>query len=287
MGICGGNAQITGRVIFLAMLRNEIVCEKAEPRKPVLHLLLRDVELFGEKSLQNILDAGCRSFYGEFRSLADYRKAAESVHGVDAEFVAVLPRVIKPGDTTTVKKILNARPDEILARNLEEVFLGVERQIPVIADFSFNVTNDFSFRQLLDWGVARITPGPDLDDKHLAALAERVPAEKMEQILVGRIPLFTAEHCFWRANIVKPGKPCERICQRQRLKLRDRYGAVHGIRSDIFCRMIVENSEIIETAPQARCRHFRVEWDERLGDATPEQTVRRIFAPLVFQGQTD
>ncbi len=264
-------------------------------RSPTLHLLLRDIAYFSETSLQKIMDAGCRSFYGEFRKPADYRVAAEQVRKQGGEFVAVLPRILKPGDIGILNKIAKVEPDAVLARNLEEIVhfrqlnaTWLNAPMPIIADFSLNAINPFSFQQLFDWGVSRITPGWDFSAATYSAQMHTasIPAEKMEQIVLGRIPLFTAEHCLWRANLVEAGKPCEHICERRSLKLRDRYGALHGVRSDLFCRMIVENATPVESPPLAGYGHFRIEWNERLGDASPEQTVERL-SPLVFHRRND
>ncbi len=254
---------------------------------PVFHLQLHDAGLFRDEILmRKIIAAGCRSFYGEFREIADYRYAVDSVRNLGGEFVAVLPRVIKPGETTVLKKILAANPDGVLARNLEEVSLGNERQIPVIADFSLNVVNDLSFRQLLDWGVSRITPGWDLTPEQLAVMLDFVPGHRIEQVLTGRIPLFFMEHCLWRGNSLTQGpdrNTCGRVCRVKPLQIRDRRGALHWVRSDIFCRNIIENSQPLdEPIPLSGVKHFRIQWDARLGDPSPLDTLQKILQRHLF-----
>ncbi len=249
--------------------------------KPVLHLQLDRIDFFqNEKLLHEILDTGLRSFYGEFRDLVDYRHAAHVVQKTGAEFVAVLPRMIKPGETSLVKKILNARPNGILARNLEELRLAKEHDISAIADFSFNVVNDLSFQQTLDWGAARITLGWDIAPRQQEELLRTIPAQRVEQILVGRIPLFCSEHCFWRASSLTKGldrKNCGRVCRTMPLQICDRKGALHWVRSDLFCRNIVENSEPLSAVkPLPGVNHFRVIWDDRLGDASPLDTLHKV-----------
>jgi putative protease len=263
----------------LEVIRNEnaskYLQKETEAIAPSLHLLLRDVSLFKETTLKEIIDAGCNSFYAELRGMEEYKQAASVIRKVGAEFgaefVAVLPRIIKPGESKFLPKIADLQPDAVLARNLEEIVFFHEQGTPVIADFSLNVVNDLSFYQLLDWGADRITFGFDLDETQYADLLQIVSAEKVEQIIAGRLPLFTMEHCLWQRNFCLPGEPCNKICRSLPLQLKDRQGALHSVRSDIFCRNIVENSEPIHVKPMTQ--HLRIEWDDRLG-ISPENIVR-------------
>ena len=263
---------------------NEPATETSSPLQPTLHLLLRDIRHFDEAALRRTMDAGCLSFYAELRRLGEYRLAVETVRQIGAEFVIALPRILKPGDSAILESLAELEPDAVLARNLGEVEFFRRIGVPVLADFSLNAVNDLSVRQLLDWGVRRITPGWDIDAEQLAELVEAVPmtvpVERLEIVAVGRIPLFTMEHCLWRANLVDIDRPCDRLCERRSLKVRDRRGAIHSVRCDLFCRNIVEQSELLEFRPLSGCRHFRIEWDTRLGDASPEETIRAVMRKL-------
>lgn len=261
--------------------------QTASPSDPSIKLLLRDVRWFEDSDLLNeILRNGCRSFYVEAKTVGEYKFAAEAIRRQNAEFVAVLPRIIKPGESRVLGQIAKFKPDAVLVRNLEELafFRAGPNPVSIIADFSLNVVNDLSFRQLLDWGVERITPGWDApleesrkNESALEDFVRQVPLERIERIIVGRLPLFTMEHCLWRGNLTKQGESCNRICRTQPLKIRDRRGALHTVRSDLLCRNIVENSEYyrLESAPD-RWKHLRIEWDERLGDKTPLETLLKL-----------
>jgi putative protease len=253
----------------LQLLRNEnksVFENRNQNNCPVQHFLLRDVRLFENDSfLRQITESGCRSFYAELREMDEFKIAADAVRKLNAEFVAVLPRILKPGESGILKKFADLEPDAVLVRNLEEIAFFRDRNVPMIADFSFNVINDLSFRQLLDWGAERITLGWDLDEKQAEELLQYVPAEKIERIIAGRMPLFTMEHCLWRANLVKPGEPCNQLCRTRPLQIRDRRGAIHPVRSDMFCRNFVENAELIELKTFSPIwQHFRIEWDNAL-----------------------
>ena len=228
----------------------------------MLHLLFREPAYFAEEALSKWREMGCRSFYAELCSMEDYKRVATAIHNVSAEFVAVLPRVLKPGESKFLHKIANLQPDAVLARNLEELVFFRERQVPVIVDFSMNVTNDLAFHQMLDWGAERITFGLDVNEKQMQNLLQLVPPERVEQIVLGRVPLFTMEHCLWRTQLLKPEEPCDKLCRTQPMQIQDRYGALHTVRADIFCRNIIERSEPLESLPSVS--HLRIEWDDRM-----------------------
>ena len=228
----------------------------------MLHLLFRDPAHFVDETLSKWTENGCRSFYAELCSIEDYKRAASTIRGVSAKFTAVLPRILKSGESKFLHKIADLQPDAVLARNLEELAFFRDRQVPVIVDFSLNVVNDLAFYQMLDWGAERITFGLDVNEEQMKALLQIVPPERVEQIIQGRIPLFTMEHCLWRTQFLKPEEPCQKLCRTQPLQIQDRYGALHTVRSDIFCRNIVERSEPLEVSPLVS--HLRIEWDDRM-----------------------
>ncbi|MCL2709558.1 MAG: hypothetical protein FWE95_01655 [Planctomycetaceae bacterium] len=228
----------------------------------MLHILFREPAHFEDESLSKWTGLGCRSFYAELCSMEDYKRAVSAIRGISAQFTAVLPRILKPGESKFLHKIADLQPDAVLARNLEELVFFCGLSVPVIVDFSLNVVNDLALYQLLDWGAERITFGLDVNAEQMQNLLSLVPPERVEQIVLGRVPLFTMEHCLWRTQLLKPEEPCQKLCRTQPLQIQDRYGALHTVRSDIFCRNIVERSEPIESPPFVT--HQRIEWDDRM-----------------------
>ncbi|MDR1384354.1 MAG: U32 family peptidase [Planctomycetaceae bacterium] len=244
--------------------------------EPVWHILLRDVRDFENETLPRLLENGCRSFYVELRSRKEYDAAAKAVRAVNAEFVAVAPRVLLPGETRFLEYLAKLEPDAVLVRNFGALSFFRKRNIPCVADFSFNIVNDLAFRQLLELepSLLRITFGYDLDAERLTALLHRFPQSvlpnKVELIVRGRTPLFTAAHCLWKANLVPPDEDCNQLCRKLPLKIRDRRGAIHAVRSDVHCRNIIENADLI-SIPQTQLnywleqgvRHWRMEGTDK------------------------
>jgi putative protease len=254
---------------------NENVTAGKKNNAVTIHLLLREMSIFQEEELlKRIIALGCKSFYAELRSIEEYKVAAEIVRRNGASFVVVLPRVSLPLEDWGADKFLALQPDAVLARNFGELVFFRQHNIPVIADFSFNVINELSFQKLLEWGVERITPGFDLSGEQVERFCEIVPKSAIELIVLGRVPLFTMNHCLWRANLIPQGKPCGQICKRVPLKIKDRRGAIHSVRSDILCKNIIENSTEYTTEPINGIQHIRIEWDSRLGNLI--QTIKKI-----------
>ena len=253
---------------------------------PVVHLLSRSIRFFrNHDSLRRCVAAGCRSFYGEFADLGDYAVATRAVHELRAEFVAVTPRILKPGEDSFLTGILAAQPDAVLVRNLaalqffrgnctkyagynDGVTVSGTSHVKVIADFALNAANDLTATELLRWGVDRVTPAYDLNATGFGRLMRRFDPGRLEVVVLGRVPMFFAEHCLWMANVVPLGQSCSRICRSRPLSIQDRFGCNHPVTADPFCRNIISYSEL-QTAIeyvgewiQRGLRHLRIELDD-------------------------
>ncbi|MCL2743387.1 MAG: U32 family peptidase [Planctomycetaceae bacterium] len=247
----------------LTELRTEIQRKYTADRSKdgcVYHRLFRDVSVFENTDLlKQYIAEGCTSFYGELQTMGQHHFAARAVRDIGGTFTAVLPRIVKPLDERILAQFAKLHPDAFLVRNLEELiyFRNRDKNVPLIADFSFNVVNEISFSQLLDWGATRITPGFDCAAD--ADFLKQFPTEKIERILTGRLPLFVMQHCLWKGNLVKNGEECERLCRSKPLKIKDRYGALHTVRSDVLCRNTVFNSDTFTAEQESGIGHWRIE----------------------------
>ncbi|MGL4593881.1 MAG: DUF3656 domain-containing U32 family peptidase [Thermoguttaceae bacterium] len=263
---------VRNRVIATNIISNEQATSNASnvSADVIWHKHIRDIRLLTqlesdssqqEKQQHETPQLNCRSYYVECADMSDYKKAAEILRNRNDEFVAVLPRIVKPKDGWLLNKIAKLKPDAVLARNLETFLFFRERDIPVIADCSFNVVNELSFQTLLDWGAQRIALSWDASETEIESILQFFPAEKVEQIVLGRIPMFMMEHCLWRRHLIQDDMDCKQMCQKQPLKIQDRYGALHRVQSDILCRNWIESSELIDLRDKSfRVGHVRIEW---------------------------
>ncbi|MDR2172162.1 MAG: U32 family peptidase [Planctomycetaceae bacterium] len=275
--------KISRQNIFVTKNKNITAANKSnsitKSNSVTIHFLSREISVFEDTELlQQIIATGCNSFYAELDNFDEYIFASNTVRRNGCEFTPVLPRIILPDENWSPEKFMALRPDAVLTRNCEELSYFKDRNVPIIADFSFNTINELSFQKLLEWGVDRITPAFDLGADQMESFCNRIPKELVELIVFGRAPLFTMNHCIWRANIIPQGKPCGKICKKIPLKIKDRRGAIHTIRTDILCKNIIENAAEYEIKPIKGIKHIRIEWDKRLGD--PVKIIEKIKSNL-------
>jgi putative protease len=202
------------------------------------------------------------------------------------------PRIQKAGETGFFRLIENAKPDGVLIRNLGALDYFRSAKLPMIGDFSLNVSNPLSADLFIREGLQRLTPSYDLDITQLLELLHLAPPEWFELTLHQHIPMFHMEHCVFAA-FLSQGKDhltCGRPCDHHRIAVRDRVGESHPIRADVGCRNTVFNSRPQSGAshlPQLLAvglRHFRLE----LLDESPEESVRLLQAYRdALRGVTD
>lgn len=190
------------------------------------------------------------------------------------------PRIQKAGETGFFRLIENAKPDGVLIRNLGALDYFRSAKLPIIGDFSLNVSNPLSADLFRSEGLQRLTPSYDLDITQLLELLRSSPPSWFELTLHQHIPMFHMEHCVFAA-FLSQGKDhltCGRPCDHHRITVRDRVGESHPIRADVGCRNTVFNSRPQSGAshlPQLLAtglRHFRLE----LLDESPEEAVRLL-----------
>ncbi len=153
--------------------------------------------------------------------------------------------------------------------------------VPVVADFSLNVTNDLSAQTLRELGAGRVTASYDLNRDQLLELVGAVPAEWLEVVVHQHMPMFHMEHCVFCA-VLSPGTNktnCGRPCDTHDVKLRDRIGMEHPLRADVGCRNTLYNAvpqsaaEALPALLERGVRDFRI---ELLEDAPAAEIARTV-----------
>jgi len=231
--------------------------------------------------------------YLDFEDLRRFTPTVEAIRQKSkvAVYLAT-PRIQKAGETGFFRLIENANPDGVLIRNLGALDYFRSAKLPMIGDFSLNVSNPLSADLFISEGLQRVTPSYDLDIIQLLELLRSAPPSWFELTLHQHIPMFHMEHCVFAA-FLSQGKDhltCGRPCDHHRIAVRDRVGESHPIRADVGCRNTVFNSRPQSGAshlPQLLAtglRHFRLE----LLDESPEEAVRLLHSYReALAGQTD
>ena len=164
-------------------------------------------------------------------------------------------------------------------RNLSGLRYFTERDIPVVADYSLNATNELTADYLRSSGAGRVTASYDLNREQLLGLVRAVPPQWLEVVVHQHMPMFHMEHCVFCA-VLSPGTNktnCGRPCDRHEVKLRDRIGMEHPLTADVGCRNTLFNAvpqsaaEVVPSLLAEGVRDLRIEF---LGETHDE--IRRV-----------
>ncbi len=235
-----------------------------------LHVFCRTLD-----QLRAVLAHGERNIDCDFQDIREYREAVKLAHTAGAKILIATPRIQKPDEVGLFRALLKHGADGILVRNLGGVWFYAEENIPFVADFSLNVTNELTAQFLMDRGAKRVTASYDLNREQLLDLVGACPPEWLEVVIHQHMPMFHMEHCVFCA-MLSPGTNktnCGRPCDTHKVELRDRIGMEHRLLADVGCRNTLFNAvpqssaEVVPELLARGVRHFRIE----LLDESPQE----------------
>ena len=243
------------------------------PSQPVISVLCRTSE-----QAQALATESPDLLYLDFEDLRRFAPTIETLRkSSQVPIFLATPRIQKAGETGFFRLIENAQPDGVLIRNLGGLDHFHSLNIPIVGDFSLNISNPLSADLFISEGLQRVTPSYDLNISQLLELLHTSPPSWFELTLHQHIPMFHMEHCVFAA-FLSEGKDhltCGRPCDHHRISARDRVGESHPIRADVGCRNTVFHARPQSGAshiPQLLAtglRHFRLE----LLEESPEEAV--------------
>jgi putative protease len=244
---------------------------------PKIHVLCRSL-----KQLKALIECGIDSIYADFQDIREYGEAVAIARAEGVQFFLAPPRIQKPGEMGIFHAIAKHQPDGVLVRNLAGVEFFRQRQIPFVADFSFNVTNELTADWLYQYGPLRMTASYDMNRDQLLGLVNAVEPSLLEIVVHQHMPMFHMEHCVFCA-VLSPGTDktnCGRPCDVHQVKLRDRIGMEHPLKADVACRNTLFNAvpqsaaEAVPSLLERGIRHFRIELLDGLEeDDSPRQII--------------
>lgn len=238
--------------------------------------------------LEAAWNAGIRTLYCEFEDPKRYREAVARFRalqstlpsGSEAGSIWVAPpRIHKPGEEWILKQVRSSEADGILVRNHDHLvfFEGCRLR----GDYSLNVANSIAASTFIrEYGLERVTASYDLDAAQLEALLQSMPGARLDITLHQHMPLFHMEHCVFCA-FLSSGKDyhdCGRPCEKHRVELRDRIGALLPLKADAGCRNTVFNNraqtgaEFLPRFQAAGALNFRIEFV----DESPEEVASTL-----------
>ncbi len=238
---------------------------------PRLSILARTMEQLQSLLQWNSPVAGIERamVYCEFEDVRKYPDAVAAAKEAGVPIALATVRIIKPTEQGLLRTLALAEPDAILVRNLAGLsyFSAHHPDIPLIGDYSLNVSNELTAGIFARHNIQRMTPSYDLNWRQLAKMLERISPGWFEVTIHQQMPMFHMEHCVF-AHTLSEGKDyrdCGRPCEAHIVDLRDRTGAAHPLVADVGCRNTVYNgtaqsaAELIPKMLELGIRHFRVE----------------------------
>lgn len=257
--------------------------ESTTNRTPQLRVMARTL-----KQVQLLAERGIAELYVDFQDIREYRAAVEVAHTNGASIFLAPPRIQKPDEAGIFRVLLRHNADGILVRNLGGLLFYHQEQVPMVADFSLNCTNELTAQLLMNRGVQRITASYDLNRDQLNDLVGAVPPAWLEVVIHQHMPMFHMEHCVFCA-VLSPGTNktnCGRPCDVHQVKLRDRLGVEHPLTADVGCRNTLFNAvpqsaaEAVPALLAAGLGDFRI---ELLTDPEPREldTLLGLYRDLI------
>ncbi|HSI32015.1 MAG TPA: DUF3656 domain-containing protein [Tepidisphaeraceae bacterium] len=207
--------------------------------------------------------------YCDFEDVRKYKDAVAVARENRLPIALATTRVIKPSEEGLLRQVAAHEPDALLVRNLAGLTFFAEEfpHIPLLGDYSLNVTNELTAGLYHAAGLRRLVPGYDLNWRQLSAMLGRVSPALFEAVIHQHMPMFHMEHCVF-CHALSTGKDyrdCGRPCDTHRVDLRDRTGKQHPLIADVGCRNTVFNAtaqsaaELVPKMRELGVRVFRLE----------------------------
>jgi putative protease len=249
-------------------LRNELPAHGAPSGTPLLTVLCRTLDQLRECTQMAAGSAASADrLIADFQDIREYRQAVEIARASGHTLLLATPRIQKPDEMGLFRAMLKHRPDGVLIRNLSGLAFFRDNGIPVVGDYSLNVTNELTASFLMQQGLQWLTPSYDLNRDQLMELVKWVPSQWLEIVVHQHMPMFHMEHCVFCA-MLSPGTNktnCGRPCDEHQVELRDRTGVDHPLVADVGCRNTLFNAvaqssaEVVADLRHSGVSRFRIE----------------------------
>jgi len=230
-------------------------------------------------------------FRGQRWDLSSLKEVISLVHGKGKKVGLLTPRVTQPRQMKEIMWFLDQigsfMPDAILVHNLGSLRLVRKLiDIPVYADFSFNVLNSRSIELLNNLGVKQVAFSLEASFKTLRDVAGNA-CLPVECIVHGPLPGMLLEHCILSMSLMKTSShdPCRGPCHYLQCGLSNKLQQIYPVEVDQYCRSHILLSRdlaclnYIKSFAQTGVRRLRIEgqyYEKRLVGLVTE-----LYASLI------
>ena len=246
----------------LDQLRHRLPIRETQTTTPLLTVMCRTLD-----QVRACVELKVDRLIADFQDIREYRDAVEIARGSNHTILLATPRIQKPDEMGLFRAMLKHQPDGILVRNLSGLSFFRDHGVPVVGDYSLNVTNELTAAVLIEQKLQWLTPSYDLNRDQLMELVQSVPPQWLEVVVHQHMPMFHMEHCVF-CSMLSPGTNktnCGRPCDFHQVELRDRTGVDHPLVADVGCRNTLFNAvaqssaEVVADLLTAGVRRFRIE----------------------------
>lgn len=251
----------------LDRMRNQLPAGTIEATAPLLTMMCRTLDQLRECTKSGSDQPMADRFIADFQDIREYREAVTIARAAGQTLLLATPRIQKPDEMGLFRVMLKHQPDGVLVRNLSGLAFFKDNNVPVVGDYSLNVTNELTASFLMQQGLQWLTPSYDLNRDQLMDLVKSVPPQWLEVVIHQHMPMFHMEHCVFCA-MLSPGTNktnCGRPCDVHQVELRDRTGVDHPLMADVGCRNTLFNAvaqssaEVVSDLLLSGVRRFRIE----------------------------
>jgi putative protease len=160
----------------------------------------------------------------------------------ECEIVPALPRIHKPGDSFDYTRLVEkAGCSQVMVGDLGGINWCRKNGLPFWADYSLNMVNTLSLKQLKAWGAKGVCASPELN---LNQLREFPDLSAVELLVYGEIVLMVSQTCVLY-EVVENQDKCSHWCLRDKYYLKDEKGYTFPVLTDADCRFYVFNSRTL------------------------------------------
>lgn len=174
-------------------------------------------------------------------TLQDIETAVNVAENHQSKVIVTTPRITMERESAELEQLFvnldTIKPHGLMVSNSGMLRLAREySNLPVQADFSFNLFNHLTSAWLKANGASKATLSLEATYEQIAELAKHSPLP-LEMIIHGATEAMVLDHCIPSAVIAgTTSHPCQHLCADQHFSLLDTAGERHDIKIDQYCR---------------------------------------------------
>lgn len=203
-------------------------------------------------------------------TLQDLEAAIHMAEKHSAQVIVTTPRVTMEQESGELEQFFaglgNLNPHGIMVSNSGMLRLARSvSNLPVQADFSFNLFNHLAVNWLKNNGASKAAISLEATYEQIAEMAKNSQLP-LEVIVHGAIEAMVLDHCVPAAVLDRTGAhPCQHVCSAKNYSLLDNAGERHDIKIDQYCRNHILFAKDLCLLPHlqalmsAGISHYRIE----------------------------